>query len=310
MAGNDASAAVADPDGLGLGNQIADSEYQAIVADDDAVPRPLGAQRLGGEGVGWNDRLDADDRGQRLVEVIVVVVRTSVARVPNLSRCQYRRVRLSLARHARTPRARVVRLPRGPPRFASPTADPCIVDQHRPHARFRRRYAVTRSRECDLTVHKAHREHTNGLAVRLSASHRRLRAVCRAGRGAHPHQGGPDGRHGAQAADRRHGIRHSAGVLLVVGLLRVFYFEKGATYYFHTWTFIAKLALFVIIGLVSIVPTLEFLAWRKAVKQGQAPSVSPERVRSLRSIIHWELVGIVLIILMAALMAKGVGLLL
>ena len=101
-----------------------------------------------------------------------------------------------------------------------------------------------------------------------------------------------------------------AGLLVVVGLLRVFYFEKGAYYYFHTWTFIAKLTLFLIIGLVSIVPTREFLSWRKAVQQGQAPSVSPDKVRSLRSIMHWELVGVVLIILMAALMAKGVGLLL
>ena len=111
-----------------------------------------------------------------------------------------------------------------------------------------------------------------------------------------------------QIADMAFGI--AAGVILVVGLLRVFYFEKGATYYFHTWTFIAKLALFLVVGLVSIVPTLEFLSWRKAVKQGQAPSVSPDKVRSLRTIIHWELVGIVVIILMAALMAKGVGLLL
>jgi putative membrane protein len=111
-----------------------------------------------------------------------------------------------------------------------------------------------------------------------------------------------------QVADMVFGI--SAGILIVVGLLRVFYFEKGAYYYFHTWTFIAKLALFVIIGLVSIVPTLEFLSWRKAVKQGQAPSVSPDKVRALRSIMHWELAGVVVIILMAALMAKGVGLLL
>jgi putative membrane protein len=111
-----------------------------------------------------------------------------------------------------------------------------------------------------------------------------------------------------QVADMVFGI--SAGVLIVVGLLRVFYFEKGAYYYFHTWTFIAKLTLFLIIGLVSIVPTREFLSWRKAVKQGQAPSVSPDKVRSLRSIMHWELVGVVAIILMAALMAKGVGLLL
>ena len=61
---------------------------------------------------------------------------------------------------------------------------------------------------------------------------------------------------------------------------------------------------------MSIVPTREFLSWRKAVQQGHAPSVSPDKVRSLRSIMHWELVGVVLIILMAALMAKGVGLLL
>ena len=66
----------------------------------------------------------------------------------------------------------------------------------------------------------------------------------------------------------------SAGILLVVGLMRVYYFEKGATYYFHTWTFLAKLTLFILIGLLSIVPTLEFLSWRAAVRQGQAPTVS------------------------------------
>ena len=111
-----------------------------------------------------------------------------------------------------------------------------------------------------------------------------------------------------QVADMVFGI--SAGVLIVVGLLRVLYFEKGATYYFHTWTFIAKLTLFVVIGLVSIIPTREFLSWRKAMKQGQAPSVSAEKLRSLRSIVHLELVGVVAIILMAALMAKGIGLML
>ena len=100
----------------------------------------------------------------------------------------------------------------------------------------------------------------------------------------------------------------SAGVLLIVGLGRVFHFEKGAAYYFHTWTFIAKLSLFVIIGLISIIPTREFLSWRKAVREGQVPQVAPEKMRSLRAIIHMELAGIVLIILMAALMAKGVGL--
>jgi putative membrane protein len=106
-------------------------------------------------------------------------------------------------------------------------------------------------------------------------------------------------------ADMVFGI--SAGILLIVGLLRVYFFEKGATYYFHTWTFSAKLTLFIAIGLLSIVPTRELLSWRAAVRQGQAPTVSAERLQRLRTIIHLELIGVVLILLMAALMAKGIG---
>src|SRR5262249_53415271 len=114
----------------------------------------------------------------------------------------------------------------------------------------------------------------------------------------------------SQAAGCRHGIQHLGGALLLVGLARVFELEKGPTYYFHTWTFLAKLALFVIIGLVSIVPTIEFLRWRPAVKTGKIPAVSAEKIKSIGSIIHYELIGVVLILLCAALMAKGIGLML
>ena len=99
----------------------------------------------------------------------------------------------------------------------------------------------------------------------------------------------------------------SAGVLLLVGLSRVFHFEKGASYYFHNWAFLTKFSLFVMLALLSIVPTREFFAWRRAMKQGQVPAVTPERMRTLRLILHLELAGIVVIILCAALMAKGIG---
>lgn len=108
-----------------------------------------------------------------------------------------------------------------------------------------------------------------------------------------------------QLADLAFGV--SAGVVLVVGLLRVFYFEKGASYYIYSAPFIAKAALFVIVGLLSIYPTVEFLSWGKSLKQGQVPTVTDRKMGSIRSIIHWELVGVTLIILCAALMAKGVG---
>ena len=97
----------------------------------------------------------------------------------------------------------------------------------------------------------------------------------------------------------------SAGVLLVVGLLRVFFFEKGYVYYFTSHAFLTKLVLFVLIAIASIVPTMEFLRWRKAVKAGQVPAVDPRKIGRIRNILHWELAGIVLILFFAAWMAKG-----
>ena len=97
----------------------------------------------------------------------------------------------------------------------------------------------------------------------------------------------------------------SATLLLIVGLMRVFYFEKGSLYYFSSHAFLTKFAVFIILALLSIVPTLEFLSWRKAVKAGQVPVVEAKRMRLVRSIIHGELAGIVIILLFAAIMARG-----
>jgi putative membrane protein len=108
-----------------------------------------------------------------------------------------------------------------------------------------------------------------------------------------------------QLADAVIGI--SAGVALAVGLLRVVYFEKGASYYFHNAAFLGKIGLFVIVALLSIYPTVQFLSWSRDLKQGRAPGVDPARLRVLRKIIHWELAAVVLLVLCAALMARGVG---
>jgi putative membrane protein len=98
-------------------------------------------------------------------------------------------------------------------------------------------------------------------------------------------------------ADMVYGL--SATALLGIGLLRVFYFEKGAGYYFYNAAFLAKLALFVLIAVISIYPTVKFIAWRKGVELSSVPAI--------RRIIHLELAGIALILLFAALMADGIG---
>jgi len=91
----------------------------------------------------------------------------------------------------------------------------------------------------------------------------------------------------------------SAGVLLAVGWMRVFFFEKGSEFYFHNGAFIAKMGLFVVVALLSIYPTMKFLGWRKGI--------DPAAVPAIRRVLHLELAGIVLILLCAALMARGIG---
>ncbi|MEO8466000.1 MAG: DUF2214 family protein [Gammaproteobacteria bacterium] len=105
--------------------------------------------------------------------------------------------------------------------------------------------------------------------------------------------------------DAAYGI--AAIVLVVVGLSRVFYTEKGAAYYFHSGTFIAKLSLFVIVGLVSIYPTLQFLRWRPALREQRVPALDPAARRKLRMAVHLELTLLVVILLLAPMMARGIG---
>jgi putative membrane protein len=97
----------------------------------------------------------------------------------------------------------------------------------------------------------------------------------------------------------------AATILLVVGLLRVFFFEKGAAYYFHSHAFMAKFSIFIAVALLSIIPTREFLSWRKALKAGQAPSARPEKLRLIKKLLHGEMLAIVIILLCAAIMARG-----
>jgi len=97
----------------------------------------------------------------------------------------------------------------------------------------------------------------------------------------------------------------SAAVLLVVGFLRVLYFEKGAAYYFSNHAFLTKFGLFIVLALLSSIPTMEFLSWRRAVRAGQVPQPSAYKRKVVTSVIHGELVGIVVILLCAALMARG-----
>jgi putative membrane protein len=97
----------------------------------------------------------------------------------------------------------------------------------------------------------------------------------------------------------------AAGALLAVGLLRVFFFEKGPDYYWHSHAFLTKFSLFVLAALSSIIPTLEFVSWRKPLSEGQVPVISAGRLRLVTSVIQAELAAVAVILLCAAIMARG-----
>jgi len=61
----------------------------------------------------------------------------------------------------------------------------------------------------------------------------------------------------------------------------------------------------IMIGLLSVIPTVEFLSWNKPLRDGQVPEVSAKQLRLVTAIIHGELLAIALILLCAAIMARG-----
>jgi putative membrane protein len=108
-----------------------------------------------------------------------------------------------------------------------------------------------------------------------------------------------------QRMDLVYGI--SAGFVLIIGLLRVFYFEKGAPFYAQNLFFWTKMAGFALVALLSIYPTIRFLSWNKFFAKNQVPEISDQDAARIKLILRLELVAIAVILLSAALMARGIG---
>jgi putative membrane protein len=99
----------------------------------------------------------------------------------------------------------------------------------------------------------------------------------------------------------------SAGLVLLTGAARVLWFAKGLDYYLHNALFHAKLGLFILVGLLSILPTRMFIGWRSALKAGQVPQPSARQGTLVIRVIRLELLLLLIIPLLAALMARGFG---
>ena len=92
-----------------------------------------------------------------------------------------------------------------------------------------------------------------------------------------------------------------AGLVVIVGIIRVIFGGAGWEYYVTNWVFWAKMLAFLGVGLLSIPPTLAIVRWRKA----GAPSDAD--VNTARRFLHAEAALLIFIPAFAAAMARGYG---
>lgn len=99
----------------------------------------------------------------------------------------------------------------------------------------------------------------------------------------------------------------AAVAVLITGALRVLYGAKGYAFYVHNPVFHIKVGLFILVGLLSIVPTINILRWNKQGKTLPDFVPTPSEIAKTRRWVMIESHLIVFIPLAAVLMARGIG---
>lgn len=97
----------------------------------------------------------------------------------------------------------------------------------------------------------------------------------------------------------------AAVAVLATGLARLFSYGKGLDWYLGTWLMHLKLTLFVLVALVSIVPTLRFIRWKKL--QAAGGRVAPGEQRGMRLLLLVQMHVVFLLPLLGVLIARGYG---
>ena len=100
----------------------------------------------------------------------------------------------------------------------------------------------------------------------------------------------------------------AALLLLISGVLRVLYFGQGSAFYMQNPIFLLKVGLFLVVGGLSLYPTVTYILWAIPLSKGELPNVQIDLVERLRKVINIEIIGFSIIPLFATLMARGVGL--
>jgi len=99
----------------------------------------------------------------------------------------------------------------------------------------------------------------------------------------------------------------SAGMVLLTGLGRLFLGAKPLVFYTHNPAFHALIGLFVLVGLISILPTMSYQRWRRYRRDDAGFEVPAGEWRWIRTLVLLEVCGLAVLPLLAVLMARGIG---
>ena len=95
--------------------------------------------------------------------------------------------------------------------------------------------------------------------------------------------------------------------MVIFGVCRVIWGAKGYEYYLANHIFWTKMALFLIVGLLSIRPTFRYLAWRRQLRADAAFAPAASEVARMRAYLWAEAAFFLAIPVAAAAMARGYG---
>lgn len=98
-----------------------------------------------------------------------------------------------------------------------------------------------------------------------------------------------------------------ATLILIVGFARVFMGVKGPEAYLGNWAFWAKVGAFVVVGLLSALPTMRILQWRRLARADGGFTLPDAEVKAVRPFLIAEVAVFALIPIFAAMMARGYG---
>lgn len=99
----------------------------------------------------------------------------------------------------------------------------------------------------------------------------------------------------------------TAALVVAAGVARLFLGAKGAEYYGSNALFWTKMALFAAISAISILPTMRYVVWRRALRSDAAFRPDAATVRTVRRALWTEVALFAFIPLAAAGMARGYG---